>query len=151
MQKRVIRPILKLGYRDSTQPFYKQLGILKFTDITKYQRLIMAYKASHNNLPSNLNQIFKPISDTHDHATRKVTSGCVTIPEHRLKKTQFSIWYQAVREWNSILQSSDAFLTKAKTLSGFKTDIKKYIISRYWNLSYYDFPVTLWHYTLDIR
>ena len=58
-QKRIIRMISKVHFREHTNPLFKKLKILKLNDLIKLRTSMLMYKASNKNLPENLQSMFK--------------------------------------------------------------------------------------------
>ena len=71
LQKKVIRIISLSKYNAHTEPLFKNLKLLKVSDILKLQELKFYYKYKNNKLPHYLQSLpFHPNTETHDHATR---------------------------------------------------------------------------------
>ena len=58
LQKRVVRLVCGARRLDHTNHLFKQLGILKFVDLVKFKTSIIMFKAYHNELPNNLQEMF---------------------------------------------------------------------------------------------
>lgn len=59
LQKRAIRVIHKVGYREPSNRFFISSGLLKLTDIIKLQSLKIMYKAKNRALPKHIQNMFK--------------------------------------------------------------------------------------------
>jgi hypothetical protein len=58
LQKRVIRIINKVDYREHTAPLFRSSHILVLVDLIKFKTLCIMYKAKHNMLPNNVQCLF---------------------------------------------------------------------------------------------
>lgn len=74
LQKRALRTILGLGYRESCRPHFKKTGLLTITAVYVYKCLILT--ASRNSLTR--------LGDTHSHNTRNQSR--LAVPIHRTSK-----------------------------------------------------------------
>ena len=59
LQKRAIRIIQGLGYREHTGEHFKSLSILKFSDMVTLETTTLAYKGYIGILPDNLQKKYK--------------------------------------------------------------------------------------------
>lgn len=59
LQKRAIRLINKVGYREPTNKLFIQSNTLKFTDILCIKILEIMYRAFNKSLPSGIQKLFK--------------------------------------------------------------------------------------------
>uniref|UniRef100_A0A672HNL4 Reverse transcriptase domain-containing protein n=1 Tax=Salarias fasciatus TaxID=181472 RepID=A0A672HNL4_SALFA len=59
MQKRAIRIVSNVGYRDHTNELFLNLQALKLTDIVEFKTAQIMYKASNNLLPGNIQKMFR--------------------------------------------------------------------------------------------
>ena len=58
LQKKCIRNVALKNFKAHTEPIFKDLGILKFTDKLSYCRSIFMHKYRHNKLPPSFTGIF---------------------------------------------------------------------------------------------
>ena len=58
LQKPVVRLVCGAIRQDHTNHLFKQLGILKFVDLVKFNTSIIMFKAYHNELPDSLQEMF---------------------------------------------------------------------------------------------
>ena len=56
---KMIRLVHKAFYREHTEPLFKLSNILMFSDLLQYSMSILLFKAFHNLLPANIQNIFK--------------------------------------------------------------------------------------------
>ena len=59
LQKRAVRIIDNVGYRDHTSIILKKYKLLKLVDIVYYQTYVLMYKANQGNLPVKIQIKFK--------------------------------------------------------------------------------------------
>ena len=118
LQKKIIRIITKSDYFAHTQSLFKETNILKLFDINKIQTGIFMYKLINIGNTSTLRQ-------QHNYPTR--TRGNLRTPIHHLTIFQHSLSFTGPKTWNSIPEH----IKSLPTLSSFKKQYKKHIISQY--------------------
>ena len=59
LQKRAVRIIDNVGYRDHTSTIFKKFRLLKLIDIVHYQTYILMFKAYRGNLPVKIQTKFQ--------------------------------------------------------------------------------------------
>ena len=125
LQKRAIRHIMKVGYRDHTSNLFSSLNLVKLSDLIKINLATLAYRALHNNLPSTLNKVFSTNNNIHRHYTRQ--SGnihCVPCHTTIVRNNPFNL---AIDIWNSLS-------TRVKgcySLCAFKKNLRKEMLANY--------------------
>ena len=113
--KRTIRTLSDASYRDHTSPLFKELGLLKFTDIFKFHLLVHMHKALSNGE-------FAPV---HNLSTR---NRDLAVPVfHYLTNTQRAVSSIGPRTWNELPLN----LRNIERLNPFKKALKKYLINQY--------------------
>ena len=113
--KRTIRIIANAGYRDHTEPIFKNLNLLKLCDIYKYS--LLAYM--HDKV-SNDGHVA-----SHNLNTR---SRFQLRPKfHRLSLSQHAVSYTGPTEWNKLPEN----LKQIPKRNCFKRNLKKFIIDGY--------------------
>ena len=58
LQKRAMRMITGLGYRDHTQEIFKRLNVLKIDDLTKFNAYLFMYDIIKGKVPTRIKQLF---------------------------------------------------------------------------------------------
>ncbi len=124
-QKRAIRSIGKLKYNDPSLPMFKQLEIIKLTEIYKTQLNSLMYDQNNNTLPKSLNSIFTRNSQVHSHNTRRIDGPHVVA--RRLKIVSDSFICRGPEYWNTLPD----YIKECRTKKSFKTKMKKWFISNY--------------------
>ena len=77
-KKLVVRLVCAAKRLEHTSTLFKQLRILKSEDLVRFNTAIIIYKAYHNVLPNNLQNMFKLYLSTHG------TRHKYTIRSHRV-------------------------------------------------------------------
>lgn len=112
MQRRVVRVLANLGYRDDCKQAFIQLGIITFPSLYILENLLYVKR--------NL-VLYQPHSSLHDHDTRNkdnlVTAQC------RLKKGQSKPDFFAVKCFNTLPNS-----IRDLPFNGFKSKVKAHLI-----------------------
>ena len=119
LQKRVIRLIYFTNSKVTAIPLFIKaqippLNIMYFQSIAN-----LMYDVVHNNAPTNLCNLFTPVSNVHSYATRSATMKKLHIKPSRLNIQLNSFSRLGARLWNSI--SLD---TRNKSKFSFKMSIK---------------------------
>ena len=70
LQKRAVRIIAKVGYRESTAEMFKELKLLRVDQINELEISILMFKYNSGQAPYRLNQLFKPNHMVHSYETR---------------------------------------------------------------------------------
>lgn len=116
-------------YNAHTEPIFKDLNLLKVTDILKLQELKFYYKFINNKLPSYLQTLpFYSNTETHDHYTR--TQDDIHQPFAKHDYAKKCIRYDLPKIING---TPTIILDKVSThsLDGFSWYVKKYIVQSY--------------------
>ena len=122
LQKRMVRHILGLNYRDSVTHRFGELKILTVFSIMKYRAIIFAHKHLNNALPRalrNLLEIRDPVVDTRDSST-------FIIPFTRSNYRKNTVRFFVPKIWNELGQNCD--LSQGVTISTIKKRIKKVFV-----------------------
>ena len=125
LQKKAIRIISNVGYRDHTEPQFKNLNILKLEDIYKTTLLKFYFNYCHKLLPSYFNCLeWTPRLEMHDYNVRSRKK--LHISKVRTKMAENSIQYTLPRLIN---ETAPLILDKILTHSfqGFTLYVKKTI------------------------
>ena len=82
LQKRVVRMIANVGWREHSEIF-KKYRILKLLDLINYQTCILRYKANNEILQENVQHNFCKIKDVHKYSMRrKITLIHIILVQH---------------------------------------------------------------------
>lgn len=58
LQKKAIRFVHNVGYKEYTNPLFLKSHIIKFSELVKLKTAQIAYKARNNQLPENIQNMF---------------------------------------------------------------------------------------------
>ena len=113
MQKRALRIILQLGFRESCRGFFKSKKMLTVVGIYIFECIM--YLKKHSN-------IFSEALTSHNHNTRKNNTS-YNYPSHGLTKTEHSCFYSCIKLYNKLPSQ----LTNIHNLKDFKKKLFNYI------------------------
>ncbi len=90
-QKEAIRIISKAGYRDHTNPLFKQSGILPLEKLVKYSNLKFMHKYTHSKLPFSFSETW---------ITNRARNPNLELPPHHFSTTKRFPLFSFPRIWN---------------------------------------------------
>lgn len=123
LQKRVIRIINKVAYLEHTNRLFLQCKILKLMDLVKLKTAMFLFKASKNNLPNNIQQLFT-VNDS-GYYLRGYSN--FQLPAVRTTRRTWCVSVCGVKLWNSL----DTNLKRCSTVKKFKYQYKQSVWSQY--------------------
>lgn len=123
VQKRAIRIIHKVGFRDHTHELFLQSKLLKFDDLVKYNTAILLYKAYYKKLPENLQKLFT----TRERVHNLRGSAQFVLPKVRTTRKSFCMSVCGIKLWNSL----DESIKHSRNVHRFKVMFKKLTWSYY--------------------
>ena len=123
LQKKTIRIIHKVGYRDHTNQLFLQSRLLKFLDIVAYQTSIIMHKARYNQLPVNIQNLFCN-RDAHYNLRGELNFRVLT---RRTTLKSFCISIIGVDTWNKLSEE----MKKCTSINVFKKMYKKMVFTKY--------------------
>ena len=118
---RVIRIISKSTFDSHSDPIFKELELLKLSDI----RQLELGKLSHSLLPSKFNNYFSLNKQVHSYATRHAND--FHLPSCRTNLRKFSVSFQGPTYYYSIEND----IKESNSLHLFKTKLKKKLCMNY--------------------
>uniref|UniRef100_A0A3Q3IAB9 Reverse transcriptase domain-containing protein n=1 Tax=Monopterus albus TaxID=43700 RepID=A0A3Q3IAB9_MONAL len=123
LQKRAIRSVHKMGYRDHTNGAFIQSKLLKFFDLVGYKTAVFMYKARNNLLPGGIQKLFNEREGGYN------LRGQLNLKIHAIRTTKkrFCISISGVKLWNNL--SVD--IKNSKRIDEFKHKYKGMCQSRY--------------------
>ena len=116
LQKRAIRIVSGANYFDHTEPLFFNNRVLKISDLYKHSLGCFAY--SNPEILSNFER-------THSYGTRLRNS--LLPPFERLRVSQQSVIYNAVKNWNEIPLNIKLCISK----SSFKYQYRQFLLNQY--------------------
>ena len=127
LQKRAIRSCTNSLWLAHTDPLFHSLNTLKLHDIYYFQLGTFMYKFHHNQLPPDLldPNFFKRNIQVHSHETRHALD--FYIDPTKTKLAENTIKTQGALFWNSL----DVSLKNSPSISSFKTNLKRRLVSCY--------------------
>ena len=103
LQKPALRIITFSEFRAHSEPLFKQLEILKFSDSISVHNCSFVYDYFNNNLPHSFSNTFFRVNDLNHYSTRQATSGQLYTPHY--KTTTFGlkcIYKRCIDSWNQL-------------------------------------------------
>ena len=126
LQKKCIRNVALKSFLANTEPLFKELEILNFSDRLSYSRAIFMHKYRNNKLPTSFVGIFKDASDTQGPQNRHNDYNYDTQPAAKRYLENFPL-KQIIFNWNSLSLELKA---TADPLN-FETMLKTSFLSKY--------------------
>ncbi len=125
LQKKAVRSICRANFNAPSLPLFKQLGILKLSDLCDLYIQKCMYNFVGKSLPSPLQNMFKWHGDTHNYATRHSNDP----KSHRANMTLMnkSLLCTGPKMWMEL----DSHIKEAKTKHTFKKRYVKSILAKY--------------------
>ena len=129
LQKRCIRIVNQSSFLAHTDPIFKNLKLLKVSDIFLHKQLKFYYNFINNQLPEYFRNFqIKPASEIHNYNTRN--RNYLFKERTNLGSTRKSLRYEIIDTLNNIPQNVlDKVFSHSKT--GFASYAKQYFIDRY--------------------
>ena len=128
LQKRAVRIISKSGYLSHSNPLFKNLGLLKLSDLYDHCCALFVYKFRNNYLPSvcgSLLSINTRTTKNVSYSLRLVNE--FNIPFARTSIRERSITIRGPKIWSSIEED----IRDAPSVSIFKKALLKFLINKY--------------------
>jgi len=94
LQNKAIRIISNCNYFSSITPQYYKLGILKITDLYKFETAKLMHQHSKQFLPLQISTLFKPLSSVHNCQTRFKTHNNLYVQKYSTSRCQKSIRFR---------------------------------------------------------
>ena len=127
LQKKAIRMIDNVPFREHTAPLFKKYKTLKFQDIVSLKTLCLIYAAQRELLPEEIQTLFTNTDSIHKYNTRASSKGNFHTKYCRTKLKSMCISVQGVKLWNNL----DVNIRNLNTLSSFKVTLKQHYINKY--------------------
>ena len=124
-QKKCIRAICGLEYNQTTQPHFKNLNLLKLSEIYKRNLLLHFHDTIFEDMNPNLQNIIKSHSDFHSYNTRIKSN--IVLPQVNRTKTRFNFYCRGIDEWNLLPQEIRNIVSKYS----FARKLFSYFVSKY--------------------
>ena len=125
LQKRAIRTITFSKPDEHSEPLFKELEILKLTDLVTLHNALLMYHY-HYNLPSSFEIFFPTVASVHSYNTRLASKSTYYINTIKTNYGKFNIRFAAVKVWNNLDEN-----IKHLPLKTFKNKVKSNILQSY--------------------
>ena len=125
LQKRAIKIMCGLKWRESSSKWFEKLRVLKFVDLIKYQTCIHMFKANCCSLPINVQNMFNKSCETHNYNTRNKNN--FHVKSVHSEKRKMSVNITGVSLWNELPKQ----LKESRTINVFKNKLKRQILTGY--------------------
>ena len=122
LQKRVIRIISKSTFDSHSDPIFKELELLKLSDIRQLELGKLMFSLNHSLLPSKFNNYFSLNKQVHSYATRHANDFHLLSCRTNLRK--FSVSFQGPTYYYSIEND----IKESNSLHLFKTKLRKKLL-----------------------
>ena len=128
LQKKAIRAVNCLSYRDHTTNYFKRDNILKLPDLHKFNIAVYLYKTINLGFDDVLFDFIRnsTLSNIHDHFTRNNSLICV--PLYSRAYSQSSMNYIGAKLYNSL----PTFITNCSSLYKFKSTLRLFYTDSCW-------------------
>ena len=123
LQKRALRLVHHVGYREHTNILFINSGCLKFKDLVKFKTAQTMYKAKNHLLPSNIQNLFKNRECKYNLRNQ----NSLEKPHVRTNLKSMGITFGGVTLWSSL----DAEIRESRTIVLFKKSFKYIILVKY--------------------
>ena len=126
LQKKCIRNVSLEHYKAHTEPLFKNLNILKFSDKLTHSRAVFMHKYRHNKLPTSFTGIFTDTMTTDIMQSRHNDYNYQNVPAVRKNLENFPL-KQIIFNWNYLSLDLKATADPAE----FDLSLKRKFISQY--------------------
>ena len=114
LQKNAMRILTFSEFKAHSEPLFKQLEIIKFSDNIILHNCLFVYDYLHGNLPQSFLDTFQRIADSHSQNTRQACTGMIYTP--RYNSTEYGLkctYNKCINSWNNItndINTTEIFL-----------------------------------------
>ena len=113
---------------DHSNPLFRDLELLKLSDILSLQLLSFVYDCVNHITPDYFSDYFRHVSDVHSICTRQAIRDHLFIERRRTTQCGIrSVQYSGAKLWNSI----PVELRSLKSVSQIRAKLKVYFLSQY--------------------
>ena len=123
LQKKALRIVDGLNYRDHTHDTFKKYNCLKFKDHVKFKTCLHVFKAVNNDLPFNLQEKYVKVKNVHKYNTRSSNNLYKKQCKTESKSKNISIY--GVDLFNTL----PVHIKEASSIKKFKVKLKEYLIN----------------------
>ena len=124
-QKKAIRIVAKVPFDSHTDPIFRDLEVLKFSDVLFHLGKFMFF-FSKGLLPNSFNYMFTLANHIHPYNTRNASNCNFYIPLVRTNIRKFSIRFQGPEFFNSL----DSQIKSSGSTAQFSKNLKRFLLYR---------------------
>ena len=112
LQKKAVRLLSFSHFQAHTHPIFKELKLLKLSDIVEIYNILFVHNVLNNKAPDHFQNYFKMHEKEHNHNTvnnpRSMysTKGKLELPQIKTCNGQQTIKYACARSWNNFVTES---------------------------------------------
>ena len=126
LQKKCIRNVALKNFRAHTEPLFKELGILKFTDKLSYCQSVFMHKYRHGKLPPSFSNIFTETVMSNELQSRHNDYNYLNEPAIKKYLENFPL-KQIIFNWNAL----NLDLKATGDIDEFETLLKEWYLKQY--------------------
>ena len=121
-----LRIVTFSDFKEHTLPLFRELKILRLTDLGFFHNALFMYDYYTSKLPPAFDEFFKKTNKVHKYNTRLASKESFYLPSARTNYGKFCIRFQGVKIWNAVNENYKSLRKHA-----FKQNIKADIINGY--------------------
>ena len=125
LQKRALRIVSGLKYRDHTNETFAKFKCLKLKDIILHKSCIQVFKAKQGSLPKNLQIRFQKVNEIHSHSTRNSSNMFQKLYKQHCKSMCLSV------KGTSLFNALPTNVKCSKNTYCFKNKLKSMLLRNY--------------------
>ena len=126
--KRILKAMTYSSMSDHSNPLFRDLELLKLSDIHSPQLLLFVYDCVNHMTPDYFSHYFKHVSDVHSICTRQAIRDDLFLERrHTVQYGIRFVQYSGPKLWNSV----PVELRCLKSASQFRAKLKIYFLSQY--------------------
>lgn len=125
LQKKAIRIVHSVGYREHTNPLFLKSGILKLDDLIKLKSTLLVYNARKHQLPRNIQALFAEREGMSKYNLRRPLN--LKVQGGRTSRKRQCASQLGVNLWNSL----DDDIKTAASIQKFKGEFKRRVLEKY--------------------
>lgn len=111
---------------------FKSLGLLKLSDLIKFNNVILTHRILNKNCPSQITNTLSLSFLNHDYETRGRKINLLSKPNFRTYTYgKFSVIYQAITQWNELQAHFRHLNLSILKLNKIKSEFQKFLLSHY--------------------
>ena len=114
LQKKILRCIFNVGYREHTAPLFMESKIMTIYQLNDYMVCIFMYKYHHSQLPAIFDKMFITNDIIYTYSTRQRIM--YQVPRCRLESKRNSLCFIGVWYFNTILSPSNLDILYSRSI-----------------------------------